>query len=104
MSQHQIFQDKIFRDAQEFLAREQLPGWLIYDYRRSNPIFWQAAMPSGHVTRPGFLYIPAAGLPQLLVHHVDAGKFADNGIRLLVYNSRQTMLEYLGEMLSGIPK
>jgi Xaa-Pro dipeptidase len=104
MSQHRTLQDKIFRDAQEFLSREQLPGWLIYDYRRSNPIFWQTAAPSGHVTRPGFLYIPAAGMPQLLAHHVDAGKFADSGIRLLVYNNRRTMLEYLGQLLSGISR
>jgi Xaa-Pro dipeptidase len=104
MSQHQIFQDKIFRDAQEFLSREQLPGWLIYDYRHSNPIFWQTVTPSGHVTRPVFLYIPAGGTPQLLVHHVDAGKFTDTSIHLLVYNNRQTMLEYLGELLSGISK
>lgn len=105
MSQHRILQqDDIFRDAQEFLSQEQLPGWLIYDYRHSNPIFWQAVTPSGHVTRPCFLYIPAAGMPQLLAHHVDAGKFADSGIDLLVYRHRQTMLEYLGQLLSRTPE
>jgi Xaa-Pro dipeptidase len=104
MSQHRIRQDEIFRDAQEFLSREQLPGWLIYDYRHSNPIFWQTGTPSGHVTRPGFLYVPAAGTPQLLVHHVDAGKFADSGIGQLVYRNRRTMLEYLGQLLSGISR
>jgi Xaa-Pro dipeptidase len=97
MSQHQIF-----RDAQEFLSQEQLPSWLIYDYRHSNPIFWQAVTPSGHVTRPCFLYIPAVGMPQLLVHHVDAGKFAESGIDQLVYRNRQTMLEYLRQLLSDI--
>jgi Xaa-Pro dipeptidase len=104
MLQYHIFQDDIFRDAQNFLSQEQLPGWLIYDYRHSNPIFWQVVAPSGHVTRPCFLYIPAAGTPQLLAHHVDAGKFAESGIHLLVYRNRQTLLDYLGQLLSGIPK
>ena len=103
---------KIFQDAQEFLAREDLPGWLIYDYRHSNPIFWQVLSPSGHVTRPCFLYIPAAGTPQLLVHHVDAGKFEsparsgpgrDRPVPV-VYSNRQTMLQALRQVLSGIDR
>ena len=100
---------KIFQDAQEFLAREGLPGWLIYDYRHSNPIFWQVVTPSGHVTRPCFLYIPVAGIPQLLVHHVDAGKFAasagsrpgQDSFATTVYRSRQTLIEALKLLLSG---
>ena len=64
--------------------QEGLPGWLIYDYRQSNPIFWQVVSPSGHVTRPCFLYVAASGNPQPLAHHVDAGKFAESGVELLV--------------------
>ena len=75
----------IFGAAQGFLAQEGLPGWLIYDYRGSNPIFRQAVGDSGHVTRPCFLFVPASGRPHLLVHHVDAGKFADTGIATVVY-------------------
>jgi len=78
-----------------------LPGWLIYDYRHSNPIFWQVVTASGLVTRPCFLHVPAQGTPHLLVHHVDAGKFAASGIELVVYHSRQTMVEALGRLLSG---
>jgi len=94
-------QQKVFQEAQEYLRREGLPGWLIYDYRHSNPIFWQVVTPSGHVTRPCFLHVPAQGTPQLLVHHVDAGKFTAGGIELLIYSSRQTMIEALGRLLSG---
>ena len=94
--------DEVFSNAQEFLQQEQLPGWLIYDYRHSNPIFWQVVTPSGHVTRPCFLYIPASGAPQLLTHHVDAGKFAGTGLHLVVYRNRQTMLEGLKQALSGV--
>ena len=100
---------RVFQDAQEFLTREQLPGWLIHDYRDSNPIFRQVVTPLGHVTRPCLLYIPARGIPTLLVHHVDAGKFAPrNGepestpkIKLAIYRNRQTMVESLRQVLSG---
>ena len=71
-----------------------LDGWLINDYRRSNPIFWQVVGENiGMITRPCFLFIPATGEPRLLVHHVDAGKFQETGFDLLVYLNRQTMLE-----------
>ncbi len=96
-----ISQPSIFPAAQAFLREEELPGWLIYDYRHSNPIFWQAVTPSGHVTRPCFLYVPADGSPSLLVHHVDAGKFAQSGIQLQVYHGREDMVGLLGQALSG---
>ena len=94
----------VINNAQQFLQQEQIPGWLIYDYRHSNPIFPQVISESGHVTRPCFLYIPAVGSPRLLTHHVDAGKFSHSGIDLLVYSSRQTMLENLRGALSGVLK
>jgi len=93
---------KVIRDAQQFLQREEIPGWLIYDYRHSNPIFRQVITASGHVTRPCFLYIPASGRPRLLTHHVDAGKFSAGGVELLVYRSRQTMVENLRQALTGL--
>ena len=111
-------QRRVYQDAQEFLTREELPGWLIHDYRGSNPIFRQVVTPSGHVTRPCLLYIPAQGVPTLLVHHVDAGKFAPQkreldstpepdstpNIELAIYRSRQTMIESLRQVLAGAAK
>ena len=99
---------QIIAEAQQFLTRESLSGWLIHDYRNSNPIFPQVVAASGHVTRPCYLFVPASGRPALLTHHVDAGKFAeavDNagavGLQLTVYSSRQSLLEYLGQTLAG---
>ncbi len=82
----------MLQDAQEFMRRENLPAWLIYDYLGCNPVLAQVATPSGHVTRPVFLLVPADGSPLLLTHHVDAGKFADSGVDTVVYRSR-VMLE-----------
>ncbi len=113
MTQPHGFQH-ILREAQQFLTQEGIPGWLIYDYRHSNPVFWQVVAPSGHVTRPCFLFIPDSGRPRLLTHHVDAGKFAPSAgagaeesgleLELLVYSSRQTLLDCLGQLLAGRPR
>ena len=94
--------ENVIQASQEFLKAEGLPGWLVYDYRGLNPIFRQVITPSGHVTRQCFLFIPASGEPRLLVHHVDAGKFAAAGIELAVYRGRESMLEGLQGILSGL--
>ena len=91
----------VYHAAQEFMAQDGLPAWLVYDYRESNPIFRQVIRPSGHVTRPCYFYLPAQGTPRLLVHHVDAGKFADSGVDCVVYSNRDTMVSALSNLVSG---
>ncbi|NQW22600.1 MAG: M24 family metallopeptidase [SAR202 cluster bacterium] len=97
-------QQEIYRTAQEYLSQEGIPGWLVYDYRHANPVFWLVISSSGHVTRPCYFYLPAQGTPSLLVHHVDAGKFADSGVVVTVYSSRDSMLKSLRGLLSGVTK
>lgn len=74
----------------------------MYDYRHANPVFWLVISASGHVTRPCYFYLPAQGEPSLLVHHVDAGKFANSGVNVTVYSSRESMLAALRGLLSGV--
>ena len=97
---------RMLNDAREYLQAEDLPGWLIYDYLGCNPVLAQVAAPSGHVTRPVFLLVPAAGPPCLLTHHVDAGKFADSGagsdMETVVYSSRDTLERALRDALAGL--
>ncbi|MDE2786053.1 MAG: M24 family metallopeptidase [Chloroflexota bacterium] len=96
---------RMLDDAREYLQAEDLPGWLIYDYLGCNPVLAQVAQPSGHVTRPVFLFVPQAGPPRLLTHHVDAGKFADSGagtdLEQVVYSSRVTLESALRDTLFG---
>ena len=91
----------VYDAAQEFMAQDGLPAWLVHDYRESNPIFRQVIRPSGHVTRPCYFYLPAQGTPRLLVHHVDAGKFADSGVDCEVYSNRDTMVSALSNLIFG---
>ena len=93
---------ELLKTAQEYLTAEKLSGWLVYDYRQSNPIFRQLVTPSGHVTRPCFLNVGASSPAELLVHHVDAGKFTQSGVRLRVYRNRQELVESLTVMLDGL--
>ena len=94
---------ELVKQAREFMLAGHsgsVSGWLLHDYRRSNPIFWQAlGRDISNVTRPCFLLIPATGEPRLLVHHVDAGRFDDTGVRQEVYRNRQTMMEALSRLL-----
>ena len=94
--------ENMLRDAREFLQAESLPGWLIYDYLGCNPVLNQVATPSGHVTRPVFLYVPADGPARLLTHHVDAGKFAGAGVETVVYSSRSSLETALQGMLTSV--
>ena len=94
----------MLRDAQEFLQAESIPGWLIYDYLGCNPVLHQVAAPSGHVTRPVFLYVPAFGPTSLLTHHVDAGKFAAAGVSTTVYSSRASLESALGKTLQNVDR
>ena len=99
----------VLSEAQEYLLQQHdlgLDGWLIHDYRGSNTTFWEMirglvkkGRNIGMVTRPCYLFVPATGEPELLVHHVDAGKFRDTGIKLMVFRNRQTMLDGLQNLL-----
>lgn len=88
-------------EAQAFLAREGLDGWLVYDHRRSNPVLTELTGEVGMLTRPIFYFIPAHGEPRLLVHSVDAGKFGRLPGTRTVYANQTGRLEGLKSLLAG---
>jgi Xaa-Pro aminopeptidase len=96
--------------AREYLSESGIDGWLLEDYRGSNPILWNLIGNVGHITRPCWFFVPSDGDPVLLVHEVDAGRFSSKveaaeieGVQVQVrrFGSRIQMLSELGEMLSG---
>ena len=95
-------------DAVEFLRSSQsADAWIIYDYRKSNPIFWSVmakllpALTPESVTRPVFLMLPKTDEPWILVHDVDAGAFAASPIKATKFSSRQSMIDCLISGLRG---
>ena len=87
--------------AQEYLRAQNISGWLLYDYRNLNPIFWDTVGPIANVTRPCWLWIAADAPPRLLVSYVDQGRFTHLGIETTLFVSRQDMTAKLGGMLAS---
>ena len=91
----------VITQAQEYLRAQNISGWLLYDYRDMNPIFWDTVGPIANVTRPCWLWIAADAPPCLLVSYVDQGRFTHLGIETTLFVSRQDMTAKLGDMLTG---
>ena len=90
----------IVADAQEFMARNSIDGWLLYDYHGMNPIFWETVGQISNVTRPCWLWIPEEGTPKLIVSYVDQNRFEYLGIETSFWVSRSDMIESLSKVLS----
>ena len=71
---------RIVCQAKECMIPRDIDGWLLYDYRGMNPIFWETIGYIPNVTRPCWLWIPAKGDPKLLVSQVDQNRFVHLGI------------------------
>jgi hypothetical protein len=92
---------KVIEQAQEFMLDHNIGGWLLYDYRGMNPIFWDTVGPVPHVTRPCWLWIPAKGEPRLIVSFVDQGRFTHLGIDTTLFVNRLDMLSKVSDTLSN---
>ena len=94
------------------LERSAADGWLVYDFRGSNPAFarllgggsatsTQQGSAQIKSTRRAFLYLPLDGEPRLLIHHVDAGNLARLGLEVRSYGGRSELLEALQALVGG---
>jgi Xaa-Pro dipeptidase len=83
------------------LERAYADGWLVYDFRGSNPAFSRLLGQPGELksTRRAFLYIPRQGEPRLLIHHVDAGNLGRVGLEVRPYSDREELVRELGRLL-----
>src|SRR5438874_9913661 len=79
------------------LERADADGWLVYDFRGSNPAFSRLLGSPGELksTRRAFLYVPRAGNPRLLIHHVDAGNLGRLGLEVRPYGGRDELVQAL---------
>lgn len=96
--------DTVIQQAQNFMAAEGISGWLLYEYRGLNPIFWDTLGPVSNVTRPCWLWIPAEGEPQLILSFVDHGRFAHIEVETITFVNRQQMTARLREALMDAVK
>jgi Xaa-Pro aminopeptidase len=88
--------------VQEFLCEAKVDGWLVFDFRGTNPFAARVFDHGGNLlTRRVFLWIPARGEPQVLVHDIEFGSFPQVGYAVHKYNSRQTLSQELRKLLGG---
>lgn len=83
------------------MRRQQIDGWLVYDFRGSNPVLGQLVPGKRFLTRRVMLFIPAAGEPELLVHGIDASQFAATALRKQGYLTWQDLHEWLRPRCAG---
>ena len=62
---------------QAYLRAHKLDGWLLYDFRGTNPIALYVAGLQRSGTRRWFLWIPQSGRPVWLIHAIEGNNFVD---------------------------
>ena len=88
-------------EAQEYLRRVGLDGWLVYDFKGSNPVL-QRVLPGGPermLTRRVFYWIPAEGRPTLIGSAIDAGQFKGVDASVRSYTHRASLVDALTDVL-----
>lgn len=92
-------------DVQADLRRQRLDGWLIYDFRGSNPVARPILGPllEGNLaSRRVFLMVPAEGKPTLLVHAIEEKSLLPGlPVDVRSYASRDDLDRELGRLLAG---
>jgi Xaa-Pro aminopeptidase len=88
---------------QRALGQEGLDGWLMYDFRKSNPIAYGIlGLPQeAFYSRRWFYFVPAQGEPTALVSAVEAHVLRDLPGRQLVFNTWQEMRAHLAALLAS---
>jgi Xaa-Pro dipeptidase len=95
------------RAVQQALRTDGLDGWLLYDFRGSNPLAQRIAGlgGGGHMaTRRWFYLIPAQGEPQALVHKIESRTLAHLPGSTTLYAGRTELAAGLASVLHGITR
>jgi Xaa-Pro dipeptidase len=89
------------KKIQKVIRAEGIDGWLLYDFRGSNP-FASGIMEIPlhmHCTRRMFFYIPAKGTPQKLIHSIESHNLDHLPGKKRLYVTWKTLDEQLGSIL-----
>jgi Xaa-Pro aminopeptidase len=87
---------------QSYLENEMIDGWLLYDFRGSNPYFWKIVGNKPSTTRQCFLFIPRTGDPQLIVHLIDKLLFSRFSDVILEFQSLAEQRAILSSVLENM--
>ncbi len=80
---------------------KRLDGWLMYDFRGSNPIARSVTgINDPGITRRWFCYIPSAGTPIWLVHRIESSRFVDVLGEVRTYTDWDELHREMGTILA----
>ncbi len=85
----------------DVLRQRGLDGWLIYDFHGLNPMVSRMLGPAGMVTRRLFVWLPAIGPPQLIVHNIDRIALPEFPGDVTVYTTWKELQQALAELVRG---
>jgi len=87
---------------QSLLTERKIDGWLFCDFRRSNPIAYEAlGLHAQIVTRRWYYFVPSAGEPRKLVSALEKGVLDSLPGERLVYRTWQEREGLLRDMVAG---
>lgn len=90
---------------QSYLATHDLDGWLLYFFQNNNPIALSVAGLKNGGTRRWFLWIPAQGQPQWLIHAIEGTTFEQINPALRgpihQYAGWRELAQQLGQLISA---
>ncbi len=88
--------------VQDYLHSNQLDGWLLYDFRGSNPVALHVAGLAHSGSRRWFLWIPAQGRPVWLIHAIESASFAHRSPALAGETRQYVGWRQLEEMIGQL--
>ncbi len=88
-----------FQRVRQYMRDEGIGAWLLYDFRGSNPVFWQLIGDERWTTRRAYILVPVEGEPVLFAHAIDKPSFAGVSIPTEFYLSWREMNHWLKERL-----
>ena len=85
--------------AQAYMREQAIDAWLLYDFRTSNPVFWNLLGRREATSRRNYLLVPQRGEARLLVHGLDKNLFDGAPYEAERYTSWQELHGWLAGAL-----
>lgn len=91
-------------EIQDLLKQNNLDGWLLYDFRKSNPLAWSiCGVKNGtHCTRRWAVWIPSSGEPVKIVHAIEQHTLQHLNFRTITYSNKDSWRDALENVLQQV--
>src|SRR5256712_80914 len=90
-----------FSELSEALAVLGVDAWLLYDFRRVNPVAERILGPTGMGTRRLFIFLPRSGKPVAVAHRIELQPLADFPGEVRPYGSWRELHDLLRALVRG---